>query len=129
VRVWQSVDRVELAGEIAKRAPGATVLVQVNASGEAQKAGCACDEGPALVARCRELGLAVHGLMAIGPTGPPEAARGPFERVVALADELALPERSIGMTGDLEVAVEAGSTMVRVGRALFGPRPARGDRR
>jgi pyridoxal phosphate enzyme (YggS family) len=129
VRVWQSVDRVELAGEIAKRAPGATVLVQVNASGEAQKAGCAFDEGPALVARCRELGLAVQGLMAIGPTGPPDAARGPFERVVALADELGLPERSIGMTDDLEVAVEAGSTMVRVGRALFGPRPARGDRR
>jgi pyridoxal phosphate enzyme (YggS family) len=125
VRVWQSVDRRELAAEIAKRAPGATVLVQVNASGEAQKAGCAFDEAPALVARCRELGLSVQGIMAIGPAGAPEAARRPFERVVALADELALPERSIGMTDDLEVAVEAGSTMVRVGRALFGPRPTR----
>jgi pyridoxal phosphate enzyme (YggS family) len=125
VQVWQSVDRAELAAELAKRAPGATVLVQVNASGEAQKAGCAFDEAPALVARCRDLGLSVQGLMAIGPAGPPEAAREPFERVVTLADELALPERSIGMTDDLEVAVEAGSTMVRVGRALFGPRPPR----
>jgi uncharacterized pyridoxal phosphate-containing UPF0001 family protein len=125
VRVWQSVDRAELAVEIAKRAPGAMVFVQVNASGEGQKAGCSFDEAPPLVARCRDLGLAVEGIMAIGPAGPPEAARHPFERVVALADELALAERSIGMTDDLEVAIEAGSTMVRVGRALFGPRPAR----
>ena len=62
--------------------------------------------------------------MGVGPAGPPEAARPGFRRLVALADRLGLPERSIGMSADLEVAVQEGSTMVRVGRDLFGPRPA-----
>jgi pyridoxal phosphate enzyme (YggS family) len=123
VDVWQTVDRAELAAEIAKRVPGASVLVQVNVSGEAQKGGCTWDELEPLVRRARDLGLHVDGVMAIGPTGPPERARGPFTRLVERADELGLRERSIGMSADLEVAVEAGSTMVRVGRDLFGPRP------
>jgi PLP dependent protein len=124
VAVWQSVDRHELALEIARRQPGAAVLVQVNASDEPQKGGCAFADVPALVAGAGELGLDVRGLMAVGPTGPPEAAREPFRRVVELADRLGLPERSLGMSDDLEVAVSAGSTMVRIGRDLFGPRPA-----
>lgn len=125
VDVWQSVDRPELAREIAKRAPGATVFVQVNVSGEPQKGGCPFDELEPLVEGARDLGLHVEGVMAVGPTGPPEAAREPFRRLVARADELDLPERSLGMSADLEVAVEAGSTMVRIGRDLFGPRPER----
>jgi hypothetical protein len=60
--------------------------------------------------------------MGVGPHGGPEAARPGFRRLVALADALALPVRSIGMSDDLEVAVQEGSTMVRIGRALFGPR-------
>ncbi len=70
-------------------------------------------------------GLDVRGLMGVGPAGPPGDARPGFRRLVALADELALPVRSIGMSADLEVAVEEGSTMVRVGRDLFGERPPR----
>ena len=77
---------------------------------------------PALVDGLRELGLDVQGLMGLGPLGDPEAARPGFKKLVALADELALPVRSIGMSDDLEVAVQEGSTMVRIGRALFGPR-------
>ena len=69
--------------------------------------------------------LDVRGLMGVGPEGPSEDARPGFRRLVATADELGLPERSIGMTTDLEVAVEEGSTMVRIGRDLFGPRPPR----
>jgi uncharacterized pyridoxal phosphate-containing UPF0001 family protein len=61
--------------------------------------------------------------MAVGPPGPPELARPGFRKVSALADRLGLVERSMGMTDDLGVAVEEGSTMVRVGRGLFGARP------
>ncbi len=125
VALWQSVDRSELLGEIARRAPGASVLVQVNLSGEPQKGGAAVDEIPGLVAHGRSLDLDVRGLMGVGPAGSPEDARPGFRALVALADQLELPVRSIGMSADVEVAVEEGATLVRVGTALFGPRPAR----
>lgn len=128
VHLWQSVDRVQAGVEIARRRPGASVLVQVNVSGEANKNGCRLEEAPALVDDLAALGLDVCGLMAVGPAGPPEGARLGFRRVVALADRLGLRERSMGMTDDLEVAVQEGTTMVRIGRALFGPRPGRVDR-
>lgn len=122
---WQTVDRLELAAEIARRAPGARVLVQLNLSGEEHKGGCPIDGGAELVTACRDLDVRVEGLMGVAPAGPPEAARPGFRRLVELADELTLPVRSIGMSGDLDVAVEEGSTMVRVGTAIFGPRPPR----
>lgn len=125
VALWQTVDREELAAEIARRAPGAGVLVQLNLSGEPQKGGCLPDEAAGLVARATDLGLDVRGLMGVAPAGPPEDARPGFRRLVGLADELGLAVRSIGMSADLEVAVEEGSTMVRIGRDLFGERPAR----
>jgi hypothetical protein len=62
--------------------------------------------------------------MAVGPTGPPEAARAGFRAVTQLADRLSLSVRSMGMTGDVEVAVQEGTTMLRIGRGLFGPRPS-----
>jgi len=120
--LWQSVDRAEVGEEIARRAPGASVLVQVNVSGEPQKGGCAPADTPGLVDRLRTLGLDVQGLMAIGPTGPPEAAREPFRALAAQARTLDLDHLSMGMTEDLEVAVQEGATMIRVGRGLFGPR-------
>jgi pyridoxal phosphate enzyme (YggS family) len=120
---WQSVDRTSLVDEIARRAPGARILVQVNASGEAQKGGAVPADVPDLVARGRDAGLDVAGLMAVGVLGDADATERAFHEVVGLADELSLPERSIGMTDDLELAVRAGSTMVRIGRALFGARP------
>lgn len=123
VSLWQSVDRESLAVEIGRRAPGSTVLVQVNVTDQPEKGGCRPGEVAGLVAAAGAEGLAVGGLMAVGPGGPPEAAREPFRALVALADRLDLEERSIGMTDDLEVAVEEGSTMVRIGRALFGERP------
>ena len=120
VDLWQSVDRGELADEIARRAPGAAVLVQVNVSGEPQKGGCDPADAPALAARCADAGLDVRGLMTVGHPADP---RPGFRLLTTLADDLGLPERSMGMSGDLEIAVEEGATMVRVGRALFGPRP------
>ncbi len=123
VELWQSVDRPSLVRRLGERAPGARVLVQVNASGELTKGGCRPADACDLVAHADDAGLDVRGLMTIGPTGDPEDARPGFRLVRELADRLGLPERSMGMSGDLEVAVQEGSTMVRVGRALFGPRP------
>lgn len=124
VDVWQSVDRAAEGASIAAHAPGAEVFVQVNVSGEPQKAGCRWDDVPSLVEALRHQGLDVRGLMAVGPAGDPEAARPGFRRLAATARTLELPELSMGMTADLEVAVQEGSTMVRVGTALFGARPA-----
>jgi pyridoxal phosphate enzyme (YggS family) len=126
---WHSVDRLELGAEIARWAPGATVLAQVNATGEETKAGCPPDLLPTLLDGLADLGLDVRGLMTIGPQGPPEDARPAFRLVRSLAEKHGLPEVSMGMTGDLEVAVEEGATMVRVGTALFGPRPQRAGMR
>jgi PLP dependent protein len=123
VELWHSVDRVSLGSEIARRSPGAAVLGQVNLSGELSKAGCRPEEVGRFVAELRDLGLDVRGLMTIGPLGEPEAARPAFRELRRMTDELGLEERSMGMSNDLEVAVEEGTTMVRVGTALFGPRP------
>ncbi len=66
--------------------------------------------------------LRVTGLMTIGPGGPAEDARAGFRQTARLASELGLPDVSMGMSDDLEVAVAEGATMVRVGRGLFGAR-------
>jgi uncharacterized pyridoxal phosphate-containing UPF0001 family protein len=129
VHLWQGVDRLAAGQEIARRRPGASVLVQLNVSGEPAKNGCPPGDTARLVDELTELGLAVRGLMAVGPHGPPEDARAGFRDLVALAERLGLPERSIGMSDDLEVAVGEGSTMIRVGRALFGPRNGADDLR
>ncbi|MDZ7677136.1 MAG: YggS family pyridoxal phosphate-dependent enzyme [Acidimicrobiales bacterium] len=122
VSVWQTVDRLAVGREIARWAPGATVFVQVNATGEAAKAGCPPDQVPELVEQLHALGLDVRGLMTIGPTEVGADPRPGFEATAALADRLGLAERSMGMSGDLEVGLSCGATMVRVGTALFGPR-------
>lgn len=127
VSVYETVDRVSLATEIAKRSAGARVFVQVDTTGEPGKGGCPLAEVPGLVETCTQLGLRVEGLMTVGPTeGGPEAARPGFRAVRRLVDELGLAECSMGMSDDLEVAVAEGSTEVRVGSALFGARPPRG---
>jgi uncharacterized pyridoxal phosphate-containing UPF0001 family protein len=99
------------------------VLVQVDVAGLSGRGGCRPDQAPDLVRELREEDLSVEGLMVVGPPGPAESARPGFTLVSTLADRLDLPVRSMGMSDDLEVAVSEGSTMVRLGRALFGPRP------
>jgi PLP dependent protein len=125
VAVWHSVDRLSLGAEIARCAPGATVYAQVNTTGEPQKGGCEPARLPGFVDGLRDLGLNVLGLMTIGPAGAPEAARPAFRLLRALAEREGLTGLSMGMTGDLEVAVAEGATVVRVGSGLFGPRPVR----
>ncbi len=122
VDVWQSIDRLDLGEELARRSPRARVMVQVDLSGEPAKRGCPAAAVPDLVARLGDLGLSVIGLMGIGPIGAPEQARPGFAMLRGLVDRLGLLECSMGMTADLEVAVQEGSTMVRVGTALFGRR-------
>jgi PLP dependent protein len=126
VSTWQSVDRHELGEEIARRRLGATVLVQVNTTGEPAKGGCRPDEAAGLVADLAERGLDVRGLMAVGPTDPGIDPRPAFAALRSLVDRLGLEVCSMGMSGDLEAAVAEGSTMIRVGTALFGPRAGRG---
>lgn len=126
VHLWQSVARAEEGTAIARWAPGAAVLVQVNPDGSAPgRNGCAPDAAAGLVANLRQLGLEVRGLMVVGRQGGPEGARPGFRTVAGIARRLGLSELSMGMTDDLEVAVQEGATMVRVGRALFGCRPPR----
>jgi pyridoxal phosphate enzyme (YggS family) len=127
VDLWASLDRPSVIDEVARRDPGGAVLVQVNATGEDRKGGCDPADVGALVERADAAGLAVRGLMTVGPTiGPPEAARPGFRLVRRLTDELGLDVCSMGMSGDLRVAVEEGSTSVRLGTAVFGPRPGAG---
>ncbi len=104
------------------------VLVEVNVGGEAQKSGCAPDElGAVLDAIDTQPALALRGLMTVPPhTDDPAGARPFFDELVRLRDAhggaARLPDLSIGMTHDLEPAVMAGSTIVRVGTAIFGAR-------
>ena len=125
VAAIHTVDRVELAREISKRfaAKGAVarVYLEVNVGGEASKSGCAPDEVPALAAAVRGLpAIEVVGLMAIPP--PEDDPRPHFRALRALRDRLGLAGLSIGMSADWRVAVEEGSTCVRVGTAIFGER-------
>lgn len=124
VGLWQSVDRPALVSELARRSPGARALVQVNVAAAPDQGGCDPRDVPMLVDQLRRSGVHVAGLMAVGAAGAAEQARPGFRLLAELADHLELAERSMGMSTDLEVAVEEGSTMVRVGRALFGARPS-----
>ena len=129
VTVFETVDRAKLAREIAKRSPGAAIMIQVDTSsltGEdaAGKGGCPIADLDALIESVDALDLDLRGLMTVGPTeGGPAAARPGFVAVRAAVDRFGLAECSMGMSDDLEVAVECGSTQVRVGTALFGSRP------
>jgi pyridoxal phosphate enzyme (YggS family) len=120
VDLWQSVDRVELGQAIARRAPGAAVLAEVNVADDPAKAGVAAGDAARLVDGLRSAGLSVGGLMTIPAAG--QDPRPAFARLAALAERLGLAELSMGMSDDFEVAVEEGATIVRVGRAIFGPR-------
>jgi pyridoxal phosphate enzyme (YggS family) len=123
VTLWQSVDRLRLGEEIARHAPGAQVLVEVNLTDDPGRGGTRPGLAAGLVDGLRDLDLDVRGLMAVAPAGDDDARRAGFRAVRALGERLALPELSMGMSDDLELAVREGSTMVRVGSALFGPRP------
>ena len=117
---WQSVDREALGAAIARHAPGARVLVEVNLADEPQKGGCAPTGAGRLIDALRESGLRVEGLMTIPPEG--DDPRRWFAALRELGGDLGVHHLSMGMTDDYEVAVEEGATMVLIGRAIFGAR-------
>ena len=129
------IDSLELAAALSGRAAATgrrvPALIEVNVSGEASKFGVAPDRLEPLLAEALALpGLAIDGLMTVGAhVEPAELARAGFARLRELRDRaaaalgVALPELSMGMSGDFDVAIEEGATQVRVGTALFGARP------
>jgi pyridoxal phosphate enzyme (YggS family) len=132
-----TVDRTELLEAIEKKAAQRdivqSVLVQVNIAGEEQKHGAAPDEVPALLDRFADCDhVRCDGLMLIPPQGTPEQTAAHFRDLRRLRDDLAatarpgvtLRELSMGMSADFESAIAEGATMIRVGTAIFGPRPA-----
>ncbi len=129
VACWQSLSRESEGRALAARAPGAAVFVEVDTTMIPGRLGVRPEQVGAVVHSLRALGLDVQGLMTVGPPGAAESARPGFRLLSRLGRELGLPQLSAGMSGDLEVAISEGSTMVRVGRALFGPRPAMSSRR
>ena len=126
--VIHSLDRLELAQELERRAAprglAVEAMLQVNVGGEASKGGFAPDGvGQALEAIGKLAHVKVTGLMAIPPeVERPEDARPWFRQLRELAERHGLARLSMGMSGDFEVAVEEGATMVRVGTAIFGAR-------
>jgi hypothetical protein len=129
-----SIDRLKIAERLSAQRPAALpplqVCIQVNVSGEVTKSGVSPEEAPALARAVAALPrLRLRGLMAIPePTDDPALQRRRFESLRALKERLVaaglpLDTLSMGMSDDLEAAVAAGATMVRVGTAIFGPRP------
>jgi pyridoxal phosphate enzyme (YggS family) len=119
--VVSGASRMRELEKIASLESSATIDVQVDFTGEAQRNGAPPEEVEGLVTRARELNLKVRGLMVVAPPGE-ERTRAAFAATVALADRLGVKERSMGMSEDLEIALEQGTTELRLGRALFGPR-------
>lgn len=133
----QTVDRPKLAAALARHRPDGlpslNVLLQVNIDDEASKHGCRPDDIPALAAAvAAEPRLALRGLMAIpAPHADPERRRPAFARMRGLFERLrashpSADTLSMGMSEDFAIAIAEGATMVRIGSALFGTRPAKG---
>lgn len=138
VTLLHSVDRLELAEAVARRARALSVvqrvLVQVNVGRDPAKAGVDPLEAPRLVAQLHELdGLRCEGLMTVPPADRDPQPDFAALRTIGNSLRNRFPEMahlSMGMSGDFEAAVEEGATIVRLGQALFGPRPpARAERR
>jgi pyridoxal phosphate enzyme (YggS family) len=132
--VVHTLDSAVVARELGKRASraragttGLPVLVEVNIGGEAQKAGATPSEIDEVLLAVREQpSLALRGLMTLPPAGDPAAARRVFETLGSLRNlhggASVLPDLSMGMSEDLEIAIACGATIVRVGTAIFGDR-------
>ena len=105
------------------------VLLEVNVAGEPSKYGLRPQEVEPTLAKARGLpNIDVQGLMTVAPfVDNPEDVRLVFRRLRELAQTLGLPQLSMGMSDDFEVALEEGATMIRIGRAIFGPRLERLD--
>ncbi len=122
--VIQTVDSAKLARRLDALARPLEVMIEVKLSPEEAKAGCAPEDLPALIEAIRACpNLRLAGLMTMPPwSDDPELSRPYFRRLRELGEKHGLPGLSMGMSHDLEAAIEEGATVVRVGTALFGPR-------
>ncbi len=122
-----SVDSVKLARRLDAEGVALDAMIEVKLSDEEAKTGAALDEVPAILDLIRSSkNLTARGLMTVPPwSEDPEVARPYFARLRELAGKLGVTELSMGMSNDLEVAIEEGATWVRVGTALFGRRQRR----
>ncbi|HEV7570936.1 MAG TPA: YggS family pyridoxal phosphate-dependent enzyme [Thermoanaerobaculia bacterium] len=125
--VIQAVDSLDLAEKLARAADNQgkrlEVMLQVNIGDEPQKSGIARSDVESIAKQAAALApLHVIGLMAIPPIGTPEESRPYFRELRSMRDALGLRHLSMGMSEDFETAIAEGSTMVRVGRAIFGTR-------
>lgn len=125
VSLWHSVCRVEEGEAIAACAANAEVLVQVELAGRPERRGVRAEGVAPLLEALRRCGVLPVGLMALGVAGEREATDQVFRATAALAREVGVTQVSMGMSDDAELAVAAGATIVRVGRVLFGERPAK----
>lgn len=123
VWLYQSVDRPSLIAELVRRAPGARVLIEVDLAETSGRGGCAPADAPGLVEAARTGGLEVLGVMGVAPLGSDSVVGAAFRRLRGICDAEQLEVCSMGMSGDLELAVGEGSNMVRVGTDIFGARP------
>ncbi|MEI9813575.1 MAG: YggS family pyridoxal phosphate-dependent enzyme [Acidobacteriota bacterium] len=123
--VIETVDSAKLARRLNENGRELEVMIEVKLSEEESKAGAAPAELPALIEAIRGCeNLRLTGLMTMPPwCDDPETTRPYFRKLAALAREHQLPRLSMGMSHDLEAAIEEGATHVRVGTALFGARP------
>jgi pyridoxal phosphate enzyme (YggS family) len=121
----ETVDSEKLARRLNEAGKLLEVMIEVKLSPEGAKAGAAPEELPALIDAIRGCpNLKLTGLMTMPPWNPdPETTRPFFRRLAELARNHQLPQLSMGMSHDLEAAIEEGATHIRVGTALFGPRP------
>lgn len=123
VSLYHSVDRASLIDELARRDPGARVLIQVDLAGIDGRGGCSPEVVNSMVDRARSAGLVVDGVMGVAPRASERVVAAAFAGLRTICDHEKLGVCSMGMSEDLELAVVEGSTMVRVGTAIFGPRP------
>ena len=123
VDLWHSVARPEILREVGKRAPGASVLLQMAVADDPTKDGIAAAEIDEMLEVAAEADVEVRGLMTIGVLDDADATRAAFREVARLADAHGLAERSMGMSNDWRDAAAEGATLLRLGSVLFGPRP------
>ena len=122
VDVWHSVTSLKLAREIHKRNDQAQILLQVSLMGPSNTKGFEVEQLPQLISQLRDMNIDISGLMTMGVPGDMVATRVVFKELRKLADTFELPECSMGMSDDFEIALESGASMIRVGSAIFGNR-------
>jgi pyridoxal phosphate enzyme (YggS family) len=124
---FHALDRAEIAEALGKkRASPLDCYLEINIAGEGSKSGVAPEAAASLLAAVSKIeNIRVVGLMCMPPMEEPEQARPHFRALRELGRKLGLPGLSMGTTDDFEIAIEEGATIVRVGRSIFGSRPAR----